>query len=270
MKPAAEILRRAGADRRRCGCCRRTARPSRRRRSCATRPRGGTKVFICGAGGAAHLAGAVAAHTTRPVIGVPIASGSLQGFDSLLSTVQMPPGMPVATVAVGGAENAGLLAAQIIALGDRGAGQPGRGRARGPPRRRSWRATPRCAPSASAADVREERPCRPSSSTRSWVRRRRARARRDRRVPDRDLLRAGGRRARRRRAGAAARAQGAGARRRSRCWSTGPTWSTRCAGGPAAGAGADGAHWPGPLTLALPARPRLPAALVAEGCVAVR
>lgn len=78
----------------------------------------GTKVFICGAGGAAHLAGAVAAHTTRPVIGVPIASSSLQGFDSLLSTVMMPPGMPVATVAVGGAENAGLLAAQIAAVGD--------------------------------------------------------------------------------------------------------------------------------------------------------
>jgi 5-(carboxyamino)imidazole ribonucleotide mutase len=78
----------------------------------------GCKVFICGAGGAAHLAGAVAAHTTRPVIGVPIAAGTLGGFDSLLSTVMMPPGMPVATVAVGGAENAGLLAAQIIALGD--------------------------------------------------------------------------------------------------------------------------------------------------------
>jgi len=78
----------------------------------------GAKVFICGAGGAAHLAGAVAAHTTRPVIGVPIANGPLQGFDSLLSTVQMPPGMPVATVAVGGAENAGLLAAQIAALAD--------------------------------------------------------------------------------------------------------------------------------------------------------
>ncbi|HEY2900072.1 MAG TPA: 5-(carboxyamino)imidazole ribonucleotide mutase [Polyangia bacterium] len=77
---------------------------------------GGTKVFICGAGGAAHLAGAVAAHTLVPVIGVPLASGALQGFDSLLSTVMMPPGMPVATVAVGGAENAGLLAAQIIAL----------------------------------------------------------------------------------------------------------------------------------------------------------
>jgi phosphoribosylaminoimidazole carboxylase PurE protein len=80
--------------------------------------RRGVKAFICGAGGAAHLAGAVAAHTTRPVIGVPIAAGSLGGMDSLLSTVQMPPGMPVATVAVGGAENAGLLAAQIIALGD--------------------------------------------------------------------------------------------------------------------------------------------------------
>jgi len=78
----------------------------------------GCKVFIAGAGGAAHLAGAVAAHTTRPVIGVPIAAGTLGGFDSLLSTVMMPPGMPVATVAVGGAENAGLLAAQIIAVGD--------------------------------------------------------------------------------------------------------------------------------------------------------
>ena len=80
--------------------------------------RRGVKAFICGAGGAAHLAGAVAAHTTRPVIGVPIANGALSGFDSLLSTVQMPPGMPVATVAIGGAENAGLLAAQIIAVGD--------------------------------------------------------------------------------------------------------------------------------------------------------
>ena len=80
--------------------------------------RRGVKAFICGAGGAAHLAGAVAAHTTRPVIGVPIANGALSGFDSLLSTVQMPPGMPVATVAVNGAENAGLLAAQIAALAD--------------------------------------------------------------------------------------------------------------------------------------------------------
>jgi 5-(carboxyamino)imidazole ribonucleotide mutase len=80
--------------------------------------RRGVKAFICGAGGAAHLAGAVSAHTTRPVIGVPIANGALSGFDSLLSTVQMPPGMPVATVAVNGAENAGLLAAQIAAVAD--------------------------------------------------------------------------------------------------------------------------------------------------------
>jgi 5-(carboxyamino)imidazole ribonucleotide mutase len=80
--------------------------------------RGGVKVFICGAGGAAHLAGAVAAHTIRPVIAVPIAGGTLGGFDALLAMVQMPPGMPVATVAVNGAENAGLLAAQIIAAGD--------------------------------------------------------------------------------------------------------------------------------------------------------
>ena len=67
---------------------------------------------------AAHLAGAVAARTTRPVIGVPMDSGSLSGFDALLSTVQMPPGIPVATVAVGrtGAKNAGYLAAQILAL----------------------------------------------------------------------------------------------------------------------------------------------------------
>ena len=85
--------------------------------------RRGVKAFICGAGGAAHLAGAVAAHTTRPVIGVPIAAGTLGGFDSLLSTVMMPPGMPVATVAVGGAENAGLLAAQIIAAGDAALGE---------------------------------------------------------------------------------------------------------------------------------------------------
>ena len=82
----------------------------------------GLKVIIAGAGGAAHLAGVVAAHTVLPVIGVPIPSTSLNGFDSLLSTVQMPAGIPVATVAVGkpGARNAGILAAQIIALSDAG------------------------------------------------------------------------------------------------------------------------------------------------------
>ena len=72
-------------------------------------------VFVCGAGMAAHLAGAVAAQTVCPVIGVPIESGPLSGLDALLSTVQMPSGIPVATVAVGGAKNAGYLAAQIIA-----------------------------------------------------------------------------------------------------------------------------------------------------------
>lgn len=80
----------------------------------------GCAVFICGAGMAAHLAGAVAAHSVRPVIGVPIDSGPLSGFDALLSTAQMPGGVPVATVAVGkaGARNAGYLAAQILSLGD--------------------------------------------------------------------------------------------------------------------------------------------------------
>ena len=80
----------------------------------------GVKVFVVGAGAAAHLAGVVAAHTTLPVIGVPIDSSPLGGFDALLSTVQMPPGVPVATVAVGkaGATNAAVLAAQILAVGD--------------------------------------------------------------------------------------------------------------------------------------------------------
>lgn len=80
----------------------------------------GCKVFICAAGLAAHLAGAVAGITTRPVIGVPIDGGPLQGMDALLSTVQMPAGVPVATVAIGkaGAKNAGYLAAQMLAVAD--------------------------------------------------------------------------------------------------------------------------------------------------------
>jgi phosphoribosylaminoimidazole carboxylase PurE protein len=80
----------------------------------------GVKVIIAGAGGAAHLAGVIAAHTILPVIGVPIPSTSLNGMDSLLSTVQMPAGIPVATVAIGkpGATNAGILAAQMIGLSD--------------------------------------------------------------------------------------------------------------------------------------------------------
>jgi len=80
----------------------------------------GLKVIIAGAGGAAHLAGAVAAHTSLPVIGVPVAGPTLGGLDSLLSTVQMPRGVPVATVAINGARNAAILAAQILALGDAG------------------------------------------------------------------------------------------------------------------------------------------------------
>ena len=80
----------------------------------------GCKVFICAAGLAAHLAGAVAGMTTRPVIGVPVDCGPLQGHDALLSTVMMPGGIPVATVAIGkaGAKNAGYLAAQILGVAD--------------------------------------------------------------------------------------------------------------------------------------------------------
>src|SRR5437773_220005 len=80
----------------------------------------GYRVIICGAGAAAHLAGAVAAQTTLPVLGVPLDASGVQGLDALLATVQMPKGVPVATVAVGaaGAENAAILAAQILALSD--------------------------------------------------------------------------------------------------------------------------------------------------------
>jgi len=94
--------------------------PERVTRLVAEAPGRGVRVFIVGAGAAAHLAGVVAAHTTLPVIGVPIDSSALKGLDALLSTVQMPPGVPVATVAIGkpGATNAGVLAAQMLALGD--------------------------------------------------------------------------------------------------------------------------------------------------------
>jgi phosphoribosylaminoimidazole carboxylase PurE protein len=84
--------------------------------------RQGVSVFVAAAGGAAHLAGVVAAHTTRPVLGIPIQTSALNGLDSLLSTVQMPGGVPVATMAIGaaGARNAGLFAVQILALADPG------------------------------------------------------------------------------------------------------------------------------------------------------
>ena len=94
--------------------------PERVMRLVREAPGRGVKVFIVGAGAAAHLAGVVAAHTTLPVIGVPIDSSALKGLDALLSTVQMPPGVPVATVSIGkpGATNAGVLAAQILAIAD--------------------------------------------------------------------------------------------------------------------------------------------------------
>jgi len=92
--------------------------PQRAADLAASAQKRGVKVIIAGAGHAAHLAGVLAAHTTLPVIGVPIDSSALKGMDALLSTVQMPPGIPVATVALGkpGARNAGILAAQMIAL----------------------------------------------------------------------------------------------------------------------------------------------------------
>jgi len=95
---------------------------SGRRAWASTAPERGIKVIIAGAGHAAHLAGAMAAHTSLPIIGVPIDSSCLQGMDALLATVQMPPGIPVATMAIGkpGARNAGILAVQILALADAG------------------------------------------------------------------------------------------------------------------------------------------------------
>ena len=94
--------------------------PQRTDEYASTARQRGIKVLIVAAGRAAHLAGAVAARTTLPVLGVPLESGSLAGFDALLSTVQMPAGVPVGTLAIGaaGAENAATLAAQILALGD--------------------------------------------------------------------------------------------------------------------------------------------------------
>lgn len=94
--------------------------PERTRRIVADAEAQGVQVFICAAGMAAHLAGVVAAETTRPVIGVPVDASPLGGLDALLATVQMPPGIPVATVAIGkaGARNAAVLACEILALSD--------------------------------------------------------------------------------------------------------------------------------------------------------
>lgn len=99
--------------------------PERAAKFAASAQKRGIKVIIAGAGHAAHLAGNLAAYTSLPVIGIPIDSSCLQGLDALLSTVQMPPGVPVATVSIGksGARNAGILALQILALSNPGLSQ---------------------------------------------------------------------------------------------------------------------------------------------------
>jgi phosphoribosylaminoimidazole carboxylase PurE protein len=92
--------------------------PERTKQIVTDAERDGAAVFIAAAGMAAHLPGVIAAHTTKPVIGVPLPGSPLQGLDALLAVVQMPPGIPVATVAIGGARNAAILASQIFALED--------------------------------------------------------------------------------------------------------------------------------------------------------
>src|SRR4051794_33383876 len=117
MQPAADILERFGVEADvRVHSAHRT--PAKVVELASTARANGYSAFICGAGMAAHLAGVVAAHTTLPVIGVPISSGALSGVDALYSTVQMPPGIPVATVAIDGAKNAGILVVTILALTD--------------------------------------------------------------------------------------------------------------------------------------------------------
>ena len=92
--------------------------PERTKQVISDAERDGAAVFVAGAGMAAHLPGVVASFTTKPVIGVPLSGSALQGVDALYAIVQMPPGIPVASVAIGGARNAGILAAQIIAISD--------------------------------------------------------------------------------------------------------------------------------------------------------
>lgn len=119
MKPAEEALKRLGVETDvRVISAHRT--PERLQRFLAGAEQAGIEVLICGAGGAAHLAGVTAAHTLLPVLGVPIQSSPLSGLDSLLSTVQMPGGIPVATFGIGksGAKNAGLFAAALLARRD--------------------------------------------------------------------------------------------------------------------------------------------------------
>ena len=122
MAPAADTLARYGIDADvRVLSAHRT--PAKVAELASTARENGYSAFICGAGMAAHLAGAVAAHTTLPVIGVPLSGSALSGIDALYATVQMPKGIPVATVAVDGAMNAALLAVQILAVDDAGLAQ---------------------------------------------------------------------------------------------------------------------------------------------------
>lgn len=119
MRPASETLERFGLEADvRVLSAHRT--PAKVAELAASAREEGYVAFICGAGMAAHLAGAVAAQTTLPVVGVPLSGGAIGGIDSLYSTVQMPKGIPVATVAIDGAMNAALLVVQMLAISDEG------------------------------------------------------------------------------------------------------------------------------------------------------
>ncbi|HJR25225.1 MAG TPA: 5-(carboxyamino)imidazole ribonucleotide mutase [Acidimicrobiales bacterium] len=117
MRPAAEILERFGIEADvQVASAHRT--PAKVMELASTAREDGYVAFICGAGMAAHLAGVVAAHTTLPVVGVPLSGGAIGGIDALYSTVQMPKGIPVATVAIDGSMNAGILVAEMLAITD--------------------------------------------------------------------------------------------------------------------------------------------------------
>ncbi len=117
MSAAADILQQFGVEFEKSVISAHRA-PQKTYEYASTAAKRGLKVIIAGAGGAAHLPGVVAAMTTLPVIGVPVKSNALNGLDSLLSMVQMPSGIPVATMAINGAKNAGLMAVSILALSD--------------------------------------------------------------------------------------------------------------------------------------------------------
>lgn len=117
MKPAAEILKQFGVEAEvTVASAHRT--PAKVRELVTTAPERGVGLFIAAAGGAAHLAGVVASYTTLPVIGVPVNASPLNGMDALLATVQMPSGIPVATMAINGAKNAALFAVEVLAMAD--------------------------------------------------------------------------------------------------------------------------------------------------------